>query len=268
MHEELVSVIMSTFNTGRLLSQTIDSILTQTHHNLELLITDDHSTDEVTLSILRRYREQDARIDVVFLSENGGPGHARNKSIERAQGRYIAFCDSDDSWMPKKLERQIAFMNESGCPLSCTSYIMRCEDGSVLGITNPPRHISFTTLKHDNKIGCSTAIYDVKALGKKYYMPTIRKRQDWALFLTILRENNTAAAGLREPLAYYLVRPNSVSSNKFGLIKYNISIYRDILGMAPWKATLYFYSVFLPSYFWKMFRKKVDSITYLLGRRR
>ena len=107
MHEGLVSVIMPTFNCSLHLADSIDSILNQTYQNVELLITDDHSTDEETLSILRRYCEQDERVDVLFLEENKGPGYARDHSIERARGQYIAFCDSDDRWFPEKLERQI-----------------------------------------------------------------------------------------------------------------------------------------------------------------
>lgn len=263
MHEYLVSVIMPTYNCGKLLGQSIDSILNQTYRNLELLITDDNSSDSETLSVLRSYSEQDERVKVLYLKENKGPGYARDKSIERAEGRYIAFCDSDDCWMPDKLERQIAFMSEHNCSLSCTSYIMRYEDGREKGITNPPERISFTMLKHDNKIGCSTAIYDTQLLGKKYYMPTIRKRQDWALFLTILRESGSDARGLREPLTYYCVRARSVSSYKIGLIKYNISIYRDILHYSKSKAMLYFYFVFIPCHILKLIRKKMDSWHYL-----
>lgn len=263
MHEGLVSVIMPTFNCSLHLADSIDSILNQTYQNVELLITDDHSTDEETLSILRRYCEQDERVDVLFLEENKGPGYARDHSIERARGQYIAFCDSDDRWFPEKLERQIAFMNEKKCVLSYTSYIMCDEKGQETGFTKAPKRMTYTKLKCDNKIGCSTAVYDIKLLGRKYFMPFIRKRQDWGLFLTILRDSKATAYGIQDPLAYYCVRSSSVSRNKMGLIKFNIRIYKKVLGFSTVKAYLYFYFLFMPTHLMKLLKKKWDSYLYL-----
>lgn len=120
MSQELVSVIMPTFNTGKFLSESIESVLHQTYTNLELLVTDDGSTDE-TLKILESYAQKDSRVKVFNLKNHQGPGHARNNSIQEAQGRYIAFCDSDDRWMPEKLERQIQFMHQKECALCCSS---------------------------------------------------------------------------------------------------------------------------------------------------
>lgn len=102
----LVSVIMPTYNAGKYLADSISSILDQTYLDLELLITDDGSTDLVTLDILHKIEERDSRVDVIYLDHNHGAGYARNKSIERARGRYIAFCDSDDRWTPDKLENK------------------------------------------------------------------------------------------------------------------------------------------------------------------
>ena len=110
--EDLVSVIMPTYNAGKYLADSINSILNQSYKNLELLITDDASTDPTTLQLLQEFASKDNRVDILYLKENHGAGYARNKSIERAKGRYIAFCDSDDRWTTDKLEKQIAFMNE------------------------------------------------------------------------------------------------------------------------------------------------------------
>ena len=93
MNKELVSVIMPTYNAGKYLSDSIGSILAQTYENLELLITDDGSTEERTLQLLEEFSEKDPRVKVVYLRENLGSGHSRNNAIERAEGRYIAFCD-------------------------------------------------------------------------------------------------------------------------------------------------------------------------------
>lgn len=103
---------MPTYNAGKFLADSINSILQQSYKNLELLITDDASTDAETIRILNDFAQKDSRVNILFLKENAGPGHARNQSITRAKGRYIAFCDSDDRWTEDKLEKQIAFMKE------------------------------------------------------------------------------------------------------------------------------------------------------------
>lgn len=255
---ELVSVVMPTHNGERFLEDSIRSILAQTYANLELVITDDCSDNIVTLEILRRFQEQDSRVDVVYLKENKGPGYARNKSIERARGRYIAFCDSDDRWFADKLERQLAFMREKGCALCCSSYIVCNERNENIGIRISPVRITYKMMERDNKIGCLTAIYDLEALGEKIYMPTLRKRQDWALFLTILKKCNDAYA-LIEPLAYYRDRSHSVSSNKFSLVKYNVAVYHEILRFSWLKSFIYFFFLFLPTYITKLYRRHRDT---------
>ena len=253
---------MPTYNAGKFLSDSIDSILAQTYQNWELLISDDGSTDANTINTLKAYSQRDARIKVVFLKGNQGPGYARNQSIERAQGRYIAFCDSDDRWMPEKLERQIAFMTEKDSALTCTSYITCDNENRETGIVIAPERISFNMLKRDNKVGCLTAIYDTQKLGRKYYMPLLRKRQDWALFLSIVKKCRMAYA-ITDPLAYYRQRQHSVSSNKLSLIKYNVKVYETILGFSRPKAYAYFFGLFLPTYFAKRQKQKRDSRRYL-----
>ena len=142
----LVSVIMPTYNAGKYLADSISSILDQTYLDLELLITDDGSTDPVTLDILHKIEERDSRVDVLYLDHNHGAGYARNKSIERAKGRYIAFCDSDDRWTLDKLEKQIAFMNQKQCALSCASYIIfNFDEQKTVGINIAPPKITFSS---------------------------------------------------------------------------------------------------------------------------
>lgn len=259
---ELVSVIMPTYDSGKHLCASIDSILNQTYTNLELLITDDHSTDEATLSILHSYMAKDKRVDVLFLDSNHGPGFARDQSIRRAKGRFIAFCDSDDRWMPDKLERQVSFMQQKQCALSYSSYIICDENDEEQGIFRAPRRITFSQYKRDNQIGCLTAVYDTQLLGKKYNMPFIRKRQDWGLFLTILRDCHVAY-GISEPLAYYRILRSSVSRNKFSLIKFNIRIYQKVLGFSKLKSWAYFWFLFTPSHIAKVVKRTFDSYVYM-----
>ena len=246
MECEMVSVIMPTFNECRFLAESIESVLCQSYSNLELLITDDNSENQQVREMLADYALRDSRLRVFFLEENKGPGNARNNSIQQARGRYIAFCDSDDRWAADKLERQVAFMKKTHACLSYTSYFRCNQSGEVVGVVEAPHELSFNALKRDNKIGCLTAMYDTHICGKRF-MPLMRKRQDWALFLLIVKDYGVAY-GLDEPLAYYRHRNASVSSKKFSLLKYNAKVYQEVLGYSVVKSYLYVLFVFMPVY--------------------
>lgn len=267
VEQELVSVIMPTYNASEFLADSIDSVLNQTYRNIELLIADDNSSDLKTIDILKHYEKKDPRVKVFYQKKNLGPGVARNVCIENAQGRYIAFCDSDDRWTCDKLEKQINLMVQRECLLCCSSYILCDESNAEKGIYISPEKITFDNMLHDNKIGCLTAVYDAKGLGRKFFMPLIRKRQDWALFLTIIRQCGLAY-GIKEPLAYYRIRKGSVSSGKLSLVKYNARVYRDILGFSTPKSYIYLFTRFFPAYTAKVMKKKVDSWFYLLNKRK
>lgn len=266
MGQELVSVIMPTYNASEFLAGSIESVLNQTYRNLELLITDDSSTDTRTLELLKSYEEKDSRVKVFYQKENLGPGAARNVSIKNATGRYIAFCDSDDRWFPDKLERQLKLMSENNCALSCSSYILCDSYDNEQGLYIAPQRITFKDMLRDNKIGCLTAVYDVKMLGHKFFMPAIRKRQDWALFLTITRQCEFAI-GIEAPLAYYRIRKGSVSYSKISLIKYNARVYQEILGFSKLKSYIYFFFLFMPAYTAKVTKRTYDSYRYITGKR-
>lgn len=264
MYGDLVSVIMPTHNSSKFLAASIESILGQTYQHLELLITDDYSTDS-THEMLKSFADKDSRVRVEYLAKQSGPAVARNRCIERAQGRYIAFCDSDDRWFPEKLEKQIRHMDKHDCALCSTSYLICDEESEITGVNFSPSYLTLKEMKRDNKIGCSTAIYDTKRLGHKYYMPAIRKRQDWALFLNILKDCQICYC-LKEPLAYYLHhRRGSVSSNKVTLVKYNVNVYEMVFNYSRVKSWIYFLLFFLPSYFYKTVRVKFDSWRYVRG---
>lgn len=247
----LVSIITPSYNSSRFISQTIESILSQTYTNWELLITDDCSTDN-TREIVKSYQRKDPRIKFFQLKENSGPGVARNHSIEMAKGRFIAFCDSDDRWYPEKLEKQLAFMQEKNCALSYTSYMVCDENNAIASIVVPFSNVTYTALKRDNGIGCSTVVYDVNKVGKMYF-PDIRKRQDWGLWLNILKKVKVAY-GMKEPLAVYRIQETSLSSNKLSLIRYNIAVYRQVLKYPLLLAYMSFWIINMPCYFMKKMR--------------
>lgn len=242
----LVSIITPTFNSASFISETIESIINQSYPYWELLITDDCSNDE-TLNIVQKYTEQDSRIKLFKLNSNSGAGICRNNSIKMANGRFIAFCDSDDCWLPNKLEKQLSFMIEKDCTLSYTSYLTCNEKSHTTGIIVCKKKITYKNMIHNDEIGCLTAIYDTEKIGK-VYLPSLRKRQDWGLWLKILKECKISY-GMKEPLAIYRVHNNSISSRKLSLIKYNIKIYQEILHFSKIKSYFYFFFIFLPTYF-------------------
>lgn len=244
MTEGLVSIITPLYNSGLYIAKTIESVQAQTYTNWEMLITDDCSSDDGP-SIVERYASEDSRIRLFKLDSNGGPGVSRNNSLKEAKGRYIAMLDSDDRWLPDKLEKQIKLMNDRGCGIVYSSYYLCGEDNdNINGIIISPSRISYRRILIDDSIGFLTMLYDRTKTGDKM-LPELRKRQDWGLKI-LLMQNCPDAYGIREPLGIYRKRKGSVSRNKASLIKYNRAIYMEVLGYSKFKATAVMILVFLP----------------------
>lgn len=224
MENKLVSILLPTFNSEKFITQTIQSIQEQTIVDWELIIVDDGSRD-TTVSIVSKMAQLDPRIHLFQLEKNAGAGIARNLALSKAIGRYIAFLDSDDLWKPAKLEQQIQFMTKNDLPFTFSFYECMNEDGLPLNKRiEAPKNLSYKQLFFCNYIGNLTGIYDVNYFGKIPISP-IRKRQDWILWLTILKKIKTAQP-TPESLAFYRVRQNSISASKLDLLKHNFTVYR------------------------------------------
>lgn len=221
----LVSIITPTYNSSNYISQTIDSVLNQTYQNWEMIIIDDCSSDE-TFSIISKFASEDSRIKVFKLDENSGAGVARNLAIQQASGNYIAFLDADDLWKPEKLEKQIGFMQEQKIPFTFSFYETMDEAGNLRNETlTTPSKITYKQLYYCNWIGNLTGIYSVDFFGK-IPISSIKKRQDWMLWLQIVKQIETAIP-VPESLAYYRVRQDSISASKWKLIQFNFKVYKD-----------------------------------------
>jgi len=240
---KLVSVICPTYNCEPFVAETIKSVLSQSYLDLELIIVDDCSSDG-TIEIVKDFAQKDKRIRFTMLKANMGAAVARNKAIAMSEGRYIAFLDSDDKWLPEKLERQLDFMQRRDAALSHTGYYWIDEETSErIKRIHVPEKVDYPSLLKQNVIGCLTAMYDTKKLGK-VYMPDLRKRQDYALWLKILKLT-PYAYGLDEPLAEYRLRSDrlrsgSISSNKLKASLYNWRLYREVENLPLHKALYYF----------------------------
>ena len=224
MHK-LVSVITPTFNCGAYILETIRSVQAQTFDNWEMIIADDCSADD-TKEIVGQACEKAPRIKYVRLKTNSGAAVARTEAMKLAKGNYMAFLDSDDLWKPEKLEKQLAFMEENRYPFTATAYEKIDESGRKLNkIVNVIDRTSYNRLLLDCPIGNSTVMYDVDKMGK-FEVPNIKKRNDDALWLKMLKQEKYIY-GLHEVLMEYRVRPNSISSNKLSLVKYHWKLYRE-----------------------------------------
>ncbi len=253
----LVSIIMPTWNSARYVADSIDSILAQTYTDWELIITDDCSTDN-TREILRKYAARDPRITIQENTVNSGAGVTRNRSIATARGQYIAFCDSDDRWVPEKLQQQVEYMRDKDVALCFSPYYTCDESSQYLGYISAPRRITLFQMMCDNKIGFLTCIYDTDVFGKRP-MPTQRKGEDYGLLLQLLKICGNAYS-VQQPLAHYRIRPDSQSANKISLIKYNAQTYTDTFGWPTAASYAFLFMVFLPSYFLKRLKNIMINI--------
>ncbi len=227
----------------------MNSVLDQTYPNWEHILVDDCSSD-TSEAIIKSFQEKDPRIKYQCLEKNSGAGIARNKAIEFAQGKFIAFLDSDDQWYPQKLEKQVRFMQKNDFHFTFTDYDMVDETGQKLSkYIKCKSQVTYKSALYKNPIGCLTVIYNTDFFGKQY-MPSIRKRQDYGLWLTLLKK--TDGYGLRECLASYRLGNESISANKLDLLKYEWKIYRQEEGLSWIKAAFYLLSAIilkLKSYF-------------------
>ena len=226
MTDKLVSIITPTYNCGKFIGRTIESVLAQTYKDWEMIIVDDRSTDD-TKSIVEKYAVRDDRIKYCLLEQNSGAAVARTTAMKMAAGAYMAFLDSDDIWLPEKLEKQLDFMEKTGYAFTCTAYEQIDEHDKLMGKTiKTVVKTDYNRLLLDCPVGNSTVMYNVEKMGK-FEVPNIRKRNDDALWLAMLKKEKYIW-GMPDVLMRYRVRENSISSNKFQLIKYHWILYRKI----------------------------------------
>ena len=223
---ELVSIITPTYNCGKFIGRTIESVQKQSYENWEMIIVDDCSKDN-TKEIVEEYIKNDSRIKYHILEKNSGAAVARTTAMELAHGKYMAFLDSDDIWKSDKLEKQLAYMKETNINFSCTAYEQIDEEDTKLGrVIKTVKKTDYNRLLLDCPVGNSTVMYNVEEMGK-FAVPNIRKRNDDALWLQMLKKEKYIW-GMNEVLMEYRVRENSISSNKLSLIKYHWQLYREI----------------------------------------
>lgn len=223
--DELVSIIMPSYNTASYISNSIKSVIAQTYNNWELIIVDDCSTDntdEIVADFLI-----DKRIKYYKNNYNRGAAQSRNRALQEAKGRYIAFLDSDDLWLPEKLELQLAYMKENNYAFSYTDYRI-CLNGKWLPYINTaPNYINKRRLYNWCYFSTITVIYDVKIVGL-VQIADLKKHNDYAMWFKVIEKTN--AYRFPKCLSFYIKHNDSVSSgSKFNLIKHHYILYRKAL---------------------------------------
>ncbi len=234
---DLVSIITPAYRCAGVVGETIQSVVDQTYPHWEMLIVEDCSPDN-TREVLREWTKIDPRVRLIQQPENGGPAMARNAGLERAQGRWIAFLDSDDLWLPHKLERSIAFAETHQAPLVFTGFRRIPADGGGEGrYIGVPRTLSYRQLLGNTAIATSTVLLDRSIVGevrmrKTYY-------DDFDCWLQLLKPGRTAY-GLDEDLMRYRVMGESVSRNKRNSAAKVWRAYRDLEQLSVPSACWYF----------------------------
>lgn len=226
---DLVSIIMPSYNTARFIGESIASVFAQTYTNWELLIVDDCSTDN-TDEIIAQFN--DPRITYVKNEKNSGAAVSRNRALALAKGKWIAFLDSDDLWAPEKLERQLKFMVENDYAFSYTRYEEIDESGKPTGtLVGGPRRITKTGMFNYCWPGCLTVMYNREIVGD-IQIANIRKNNDYAIWLKACRKADCYL--LPETLASYRKRGGSISNHSYvALVKWHYKLYREAESLNP-----------------------------------
>lgn len=234
MDNRLVSIIMPVYNSEKFLDKAIQSVLDQTYQEWELVVINDASTDQ-SKAMLAKYTDQ--RIIVIENHENMGIAKTRNRGIELAKGEYISFLDSDDWWLPEKLEHQLNIMQTQSIKFSCSAYYVSDESGNIINERNVTVGFKqYQQLLKTNSIGCLTVMVEAELI-KAHPMP-ILKHEDYATWLNLLK-TGIGIYFIGEKLAVYRKSASSTSANKWNTINWVWKIFRKNEGFSVPKSCIY-----------------------------
>ncbi len=252
MHNNgLVSIITPTYNCAKFIEETIRSVQSQTYQNWEMIISDDCSTDN-TLEVITPFLEADKRIKYICNERNSGAAITRNNALKVAQGKWIAFLDSDDLWLPEKLERQIDFMVKNKYAFSYHEYTEISEEGESLGV-----HVS--GISRVGKFGmyaccwpgCLAVMYDRDVIGL-VQINDVKKNNDTAMWLKVIQKSDCYL--LKENLAKYRRRKGSITPPSIkARILWHYRLFRDAEQMSKVKSVLWMFINIVGNMYKKIF---------------
>lgn len=225
---DMVSIVMPCYNGANFIKETIDSVLSQTYKNWELLVIDDGSKDS-SRSIVSEYASNDSRIKLI-KQQNAGSAVARNNGIRHSKGQYLALLDSDDVWLPGFLKSQIKFIRQKDAVCVCSSYSRIDEQSNdILKPVMSKPIITSKDMQSIDYVGCLTGLYDQSKYGKMYLKEELNSLlDDYAFWISVIALEGVAY-GNPKILAKYRVRKNSLTSKKTKLIAKHYKFYRKQL---------------------------------------
>lgn len=237
---KLISIITPAFNAEKYIEDTIESVLAQTYQNWEMLIVDDCSVDN-TVQMVEKYCAMDLRIKLIRHSKNQGVAATRNTALAQAKGAYIAFLDSDDMWLPMKLETQYSYMEKNDFAITYTAYQKYVSETNEKGkIIIVPAEMTQKTVLYNTAIACLTVMINREQVGD-FQMPLLNHSEDQCTWRTILLRGYTAH-GLNENLALYRISSNSMTAKKCSAAKRQWMVYRKYYDFSVVKSCVYFIS--------------------------
>lgn len=237
----MISIIVPVYNVEKYIEETIASVLAQTYPDWELLLVEDGSSDGTAERIERIAGEQkDPRLRLLRQPSNQGAARARNRGLQEARGRYIAYLDADDLWAPEKLERELRFMKEKDAAFAFTGYEFADERGQGTGkIVRVPATLNYRQALSNTTIFTSTVMFDTEKIGKdRLEMPRV-KSEDTALWFRVLR-SGCLAYGLDENLVKYRRMGGTLSANKLEALRRIWNLYRREEGLSLWRSAYHF----------------------------
>lgn len=237
----LISIIVPVYNVEKYIRETMDCVLAQTYPDWELLLVDDCGTDK-TVEVIKAYMEEkgDGRIRLISQSSNQGAARTRNRGLAEARGRYIAYLDADDLWVPEKLEKELAFLKEKNAAFVFTGYEFADERGHGTGkIVRVPETLHYRQALSNTTIFTTTVMFDTEKIPKEQLEMPVIKSEDTALWFKVLR-SGYIAYGLDENLVKYRRVGKSLSSNKLEALRRIWNLYRKAEGLSVVRSAWHF----------------------------
>ncbi len=219
---ELVSVIMPAFNSEKFIGEAIESVLHQNYLNIELIVVIDGDSDS-SGAIAEKYARKDVRVQVIYHECNFGIAAARNTGIEQSSGRYLAFCDSDDVWLPAKLVEQLKLMRDRNIWLVHGSAVLIDVLGEEIGQRIMPEVINKSMMMRRNFIINSSALLDTDHFGLIYQNPI--RHEDYDLWLRLF-DTDLISASIKEPVVKYRIHGSNVTSSSVRSLVWMVSVQR------------------------------------------
>ena len=225
----LISVVTPCYNSSAYIAQTIESVLSQSYTDWEMIIVDDHSTDQ-SAAIVKSYSDKDDRIVLLSTDRNtGSPAIPRNIGIENSKGKYIALLDADDIWYPNKLAEQIALMESKPCRITYTNGVMMNEGGTVIRRMKKAEWVDYRRTLKRNELSCSSVMLEKALLGDLRFEN--RPKEDFVFWIKLLKGSKEKAYNTNSFMYAYRLVGNSRSRNKKNIMLQQWQVLREAAGL-------------------------------------